>query len=529
MHEFTYNDNNLAIAYYRYSSSSQNEASIEQQREQAHAYADLHGYTIIKEYKDEAKSGTTSDRPGYKQMLYEIEQLKPAVLILWKTDRLSRDRYELPAVKKKIRLAGCSIKFVAEPNLEDSGEAEFMESVLEGFAAFYSIQLSCNIKRGLRYNAERCMYNGHKVIGYDVDKNTKKYIVDPSSAPIVRRVFEEYAAGKPLKEIVAGMNADGLRTSRGSLFNHESLRKMLRNRKYIGEYSDSGVVIPDGMPAIVTHELFEQCQTMLDRNKRNGPQQQADEPGRFWLTGRFICGKCGAAMHGTSGNSRHRDGTPGRRYDYYACYDHLHRKGCKMRNVRKETAEDTVRTMLEAMLCWPENASRLASESFLFACKKATDDSEIEMLEEELKSVNKKLSNLVRAIEAGIWSETTQAELKNLETTKHELEGSLNIARAKKELSKINEETYKDYFEKYLGAHLGNRELVEEVMDYFDITAILVDDEIVLYGSYDEDTNQNKLLSARIKAGGGSNFNLGEVRSFRSSLTSPSAPDKGIG
>lgn len=63
---FTQNDNNLAIAYYRFSSHSQNEASIDQQREQAQAFAKAHGYNIVKEYEDAAMSGTTSDRPQYR-------------------------------------------------------------------------------------------------------------------------------------------------------------------------------------------------------------------------------------------------------------------------------------------------------------------------------------------------------------------------------------------------------------------------------------------------------------------------------
>ena len=85
------NDNNLAIAYYRYSSSSQNEASIDQQREQAEKFAESRGLTIIKEYEDAAKSGTSSKRPGYQLMLSEVSKLKPHALILWKSDRLSRD------------------------------------------------------------------------------------------------------------------------------------------------------------------------------------------------------------------------------------------------------------------------------------------------------------------------------------------------------------------------------------------------------------------------------------------------------
>lgn len=62
--KFKRNDNNLAIAYYRFSSHSQNDASIDQQKELAHAWADSRGLTIVKEYEDAAISGTKEDRPS---------------------------------------------------------------------------------------------------------------------------------------------------------------------------------------------------------------------------------------------------------------------------------------------------------------------------------------------------------------------------------------------------------------------------------------------------------------------------------
>ena len=52
--KFAPNDNNLAIAYYRFSSHSQNDASIDQQRELAHEWAGAHGFKIVQEYEDEA-------------------------------------------------------------------------------------------------------------------------------------------------------------------------------------------------------------------------------------------------------------------------------------------------------------------------------------------------------------------------------------------------------------------------------------------------------------------------------------------
>ena len=199
--KFELNDNNLAIAYYRFSSHSQNEASIDQQRELAHAWADAHGFKIVKEYEDAAISGTTEDRPGFQQMLSEVAKIRPRVLIMWKTDRLGRDKYVLAMAKRTIRDAGCEIRLLAENIPTDGPEGVLIEGLMDAMAEYYSRQLSQNIQRGMDYNAQHALYNGHKLFGYGVDKSTKRYIVDPDTAPFVQRMFAEYAEGKAMQTI----------------------------------------------------------------------------------------------------------------------------------------------------------------------------------------------------------------------------------------------------------------------------------------------------------------------------------------
>ena len=197
---FAPNDNNLAIAYYRFSSHSQNDASIDQQRDLAHEWADAHGLKIVREYEDAAISGTTDARPGFQQMLSEVAKIRPHTLIMWKTDRLGRDKYVLAMAKKKIRDAGCEIHLLAENIPTEGPEGVLIEGLMEAMAEYYSRQLSQNIQRGMDYNAQHALYNGHKLFGYDVDRSTKKYIPDPNTAPFVQWAFREYASGKPLTE-----------------------------------------------------------------------------------------------------------------------------------------------------------------------------------------------------------------------------------------------------------------------------------------------------------------------------------------
>lgn len=159
--EFKQNPGNTAIAYYRYSSDAQRDCSIEQQQQAAHEYAERMGLTIIKEYPEPAISGTRSDRPQFQLMLYEINELRPAHLIIWKTDRLSRDKIDLVIAKKRLRECGVKIDYVAEAVPDDDEATQvLLESIYEAMAASYSINLSKNVTRGLTYNAERALYNG---------------------------------------------------------------------------------------------------------------------------------------------------------------------------------------------------------------------------------------------------------------------------------------------------------------------------------------------------------------------------------
>ena len=251
---FAPNDNNLAIAYYRFSSHSQNDASIDQQRDLAHEWADAHGFKIVQEYEDAAISGTTDARPGFQQMLSEVAKIRPHTLIMWKTDRLGRDKYVLAMAKKKIRDAGCEIHLLAEHIPTEGPEGVLIEGLMEAMAEYYSRQLSQNIQRGMDYNAQHALYNGHKLFGYDVDRSTKKYIPDPNTAPFVQWAFGEYASGKPLKTIAEEMNAQGLRTPRNAKFSVNMLNKMLKNRAYIGEYHHGDIVVAGGMPVLVDDE-----------------------------------------------------------------------------------------------------------------------------------------------------------------------------------------------------------------------------------------------------------------------------------
>ena len=249
-------------------------------------------------------------------MLSEVAKIKPSVLIMWKTERLGRDRYTLIIAKKIIKDAGCRIKLIAEVSPDDSPESGLMEGIMESMAEFHSKQLAQNITRGMKYNAENALYNGHNMLGCRKGAD-KKYVIDPNTSPIVKRIFEDYASGKPMQHIANELNEQGPKTVLGKNFTVNGLRSILHNESYTGVYKHSGIDVPDGIPVLISKELFDNVQKRFLQNKRTGSQRanglNEDDSPRYWLTGKLVCNECNGMMHGVLGTSK-----TGKKYYYYS-------------------------------------------------------------------------------------------------------------------------------------------------------------------------------------------------------------------
>ena len=141
-----------AVIYARYSSDNQREESIEGQIRECTAYAEKNGITILKHYIDRAMSAKTDDRPDFQQMIKDSEKGLFDLIIVWKLDRFSRDRYDSAHYKHLLKKNGVKVVSATEL-IADGPEGIMMESILEGMNECYSAELSVKIRRGLMENA----------------------------------------------------------------------------------------------------------------------------------------------------------------------------------------------------------------------------------------------------------------------------------------------------------------------------------------------------------------------------------------
>ena len=317
-----------AVIYARYSSDSQREESIEGQLRECREYADRNGMTVVGSYIDRALSAKTADRPEFQRMIKDSAKGLFEIVLVWKLDRFSRDRYDSAHYKHILKKNGVKV-VSAKEHIFEGPEGIILESMLEGYAEFYSEELSEKIHRGQKENALKGKNNGGGIsLGYALDKQTQKLVVDPETAPPAE-IFTRYADGETVRSMIEDFNARGLTTRKGKAFSMSSFDALLKNRKYIGEYRYRDVVIPGGVPAIVSEELFCRVQQRMEKNKRAPAHTKAKES-EFLLTTKLFCGKCERMMVGESGKSH-----TGAMYYYYKCGNAKRKKGCDKKVVKK--------------------------------------------------------------------------------------------------------------------------------------------------------------------------------------------------
>ena len=399
-----------AVIYARYSSSGQREESIEGQLRECHEYAQKNGMTVIGEYIDKALTGRTDKRPDFQRMLRDSERGVFQVVICWKMDRFARNRYDSAINKYKLKKNGVRLAYAKEL-IPEGPEGIILESVMEGYAEYYSENLSQNVKRGFYDSALELKTLGQRVLGLRKSPDDH-WEIDPATAPLVRRIFEEYAAGTPAKTIFTQLNDEGYHTSTGSQFNKNSIRRIVQNEKYIGVYEYKDIRVENAIPAIVDKDLFERCQRMLSKHKHS-PAAQRDT--FFLLTTKLFCGHCGQPMVGDSGTSK-----TGTTYYYYTCKGHRAHKCNKMR-VAQNWLEQLVIDNLLQLINSDEFITEVADRCMEYQAKEQ-DNSALHALEARQKEIDRSISNVMAAIEAGIITPSTKSRLIELESEKARIE-----------------------------------------------------------------------------------------------------------
>ncbi|WP_156990959.1 recombinase family protein [Caproicibacter fermentans] len=488
-----------AVIYARYSSDNQREESIEGQLRECKAYAEKNGITVLSTYIDRALSAKTDHRPEFQHMIKDSAKGLFDIVLVWKLDRFSRNRYDSAHYKTVLRKNGAKVVSATESISEDS-TGILLESLLEGYAEFYSAELSEKVIRGLTENALKCKYNGGGLpIGYTID-NEQNFQIDPITAPIVLEAFQRYDKGATVKQLVDFLNIKGIQTYRNKPLRIDCVKRLLKNRRYIGEYKYRDTITPDGVPTIVPKDLFDRVGERLAKNKKAPARAKAKEE-MYLLTTKLFCGYCGAYMCGESGTSSNSTV-----HQYYKCVTAKYKKACPKKTVKKNWIENLVIEHIVKLLFDDALMNDLTDTLVEFQKRENTT---LPLLKKRLIETEKGIENILNAIQQGIFTQSTKQRLDELEETRSSLEVSIIQEEMQKPV--LTKEQLLFWLHRFRALDVTNPAHRQRLVDSFVNAIYLYDDKIVLMFNYKE---------------GSKTINFSDIEC--SSLSAGAAPTKDI-
>ena len=464
-----------AVIYARYSSDNQREESIEGQIRECTAYAEKNGITIVKHYIDRAISAKTDNRPEFQQMIKDSDKKLFDIVLVWKLDRFARNRYDSARYKTQLKKNGVKLMSATEV-ISEGPEGIILESVLEGYAEYYSADLAEKVVRGQTENILKGRCNGGRgTFGYTLDSE-RKFHIDPLTSPFVLESFRKYNEGSTMKEIRDWLNENGIKNPVGGAFTYNSVEHMLKNWRYIGELKFRDVVVPDAIPPIIPLELFEDVQEKIAKNKKAPARRKAEDD--YLLTTKLFCGYCGALMFGESGTSR-----TGEVHRYYKCATAKKHKGCKKKTVRKEWLEDLVVNETMKMIR-DDDCIRSIVDAVMILQEQ--ENTVLPLLEKQMKDIERGIENLLNAIQEGILTSSTKGRLEKLEAQQKELE--IRIAEEKLAKPKVSADFVKFWLTNFRKLDPNVKSHRETLINTFVNAVYLYDEKVLITFNYKDGT-----------------------------------------
>ncbi len=433
----------------RYSTDNQNADTIEVQVGKCSEWCNAQGIPILGVYADCAVSGMQDTRPQYEAMMAALRAGQADTVVIYDQSRMFRDMTLWFSFRKDLESLGVRVVSVTQPNIGGNlkDPSVFLEeSVWAVFNQLHVLQTQQKTNAAKRRKATLGEHNGGTPpLGYKVVD--KHLVIDEAEAAIVRWIFTEYASGKSYKSIIDSLNRDGLKTKRGNSFGSNSLHDLLKNEKYCGVLTYGGkpyrsdgsrnshaapnpdaIRKEDGVPAIISRELFDKVQECMTQNKR----QQGGRPATkrsYPLKGKVFCGHCKSAVYVS---------TSKRIYDYYKCGGKKNGNGCEGVIYSVDKLEETVATILRSQLGSPTLTDSLA-ETLRAEARKFQGDAvaRYQRLQKQEMELSRKLDNAMDAVLDGLTSPALKKRIADIESQLAATRRDLKSLRSQAEATDI--------------------------------------------------------------------------------------------
>ena len=426
-----------AVIYARYSSDSQSEQSIDGQLRVCNDYAKNNGIVILNTYIDRAMTGTNDNRPDFQRMIKDSSKKEWSYVLVYKFDRFSRNKYETAMHKKTLKDNGVKVISATE-YIPDSPEAIILESMLEGYAEYYSAELSQKVKRGMNETRQKGNFTGGIVIyGYKVENH--KVVIDEEKADVIRFIYEQYANDVYVKDIIKALSERGI-FNKGKPFAKNTIYNILKNEKYAGIYRYKDEIFENIYPAIVPQDIYQKVRKKTDSNRYGMRSVEVV----YLLRHKIKCGYCGSPISAECGTAKN-----GETKRYYKCLGRKHNSGCRKSMVRKEVLEQYVIDNIIAEMSKPETINYITDKLLELQELNSETNVTLKQLAKEKRQTENSINNIMTAIENGGTSNTAMKRLRELESQNEELEKQICIEKAKSSV-KIDRQEILEFYKQAL-------------------------------------------------------------------------------
>ncbi|MEI6379096.1 MAG: recombinase family protein [Candidatus Falkowbacteria bacterium] len=259
-----------------------------QEKEMLKLAKDL-GFNIVQEFRESKSAKKPDNRPQFSELVNMIKQGKIDGIICWKIDRLSRNPIDSAIIQWLLQQNQLKIIQTMERQYLPSDNA-LLFNVESGMANQYILDLSKNVKRGIRAKLSQGQWPNKAPIGY-LNKDLK-IVVDRPRVEFIKKVFAMYNAGQyGVKEISEILYTDGFRSRGGKKYYPSAIHKILTNSFYCGIMERNGEKYLGKYEPIISKQLFEDVQVVLSVKKHVKSKVIP-----FTFRGLLKCSKCGCML-----------------------------------------------------------------------------------------------------------------------------------------------------------------------------------------------------------------------------------------
>jgi len=383
--------------------------SLDAQRESAEAYIksqQSEGWELYPErYDDPGYSGGNMERPALQRLLRDARNDKFNMVIVYKVDRLTRSLKDFSRMIEILDSAGASFVAVTQQFNTSTSMGRLTLNVLLSFAQFERELCSERTRDKMAASAKKGKWlGGFPMLGYDIDFENKKLILNKKETPIVEFMFKTYLETKSSLKAAHTMNDKCYRTKEwvtkagikrgGAKFNKSSIRNYLKNPIYLGIIRHKGNLYKGQHLAIIKERTFKMVEALLMKNDIQHKSDNKDKY-EFLLRGLIRCACCGSVMTSSFSYAH------GRKYFYYRCtkVTHLDRTACR---IRVAPAREIERLVIDRLKVLANDRGLL--DKIIQKAKIETSDSlpslrhEFNVQSGEIRRIEGEASNLLNAL-----------------------------------------------------------------------------------------------------------------------------------